>query len=163
VFTSSHQLPFWIDLQFAVVLGIVWSVLLNRLVANMLHQGIVQCLLKLAVLLACKGLIYADSDAHSSVGKLRSGAELAFSNGNTDESLKLWEEVIALEPENDSNYYKRFRVFLRQQKLKEALSDLNSALKYNPSNENALVQRSKLQIRMGRCDEAVHDFAALKK
>ena len=129
----------------------------------MLHQGIVQCLLKLAVLLACKGLVYADSDAHSSVGKLRSGAELAFSNGNSDESLKLWEEVIALEPENDSNYYKRFRVFLRQQKLKEALSDLNSALKYNPSNENALVQRSKLQIRMGRCDEAVHDFAALKK
>eukprot|EP01032_Pedospumella_encystans_P020738 gene20738-23551_t len=104
----------------------------------MLHQGILQCLLKLAVLLACKGLIYADSDAHSSVGKLRSGAELAFSNGNSDESLKLWEEVIALEPENDSNYYKRFRVFLRQQKLKEALSDLNSALKYNPSNENAL-------------------------
>lgn len=114
-------------------------------------------------MLAFKDIVYADGDAQSSVGKLRSGAELAFSNGDTDQSLKLWEEVIALEPDNDSNYYKRYRVYLRQQKLKEALSDLNSALKYNPSNENALVQRSKLQIRMGRCEDAVHDFVALRK
>ena len=131
--------------------------------ATMMHKGAIQCFLKLVVMLAFKELVFADTDAHSSVGKLRSGAELAFSNGNADESLKLWEEVIALEPENDSNYYKRFRVYLRQQKLKEALADLNSAIKYNPSHENALVQRSKLQIRMGRCDEAVHDFAALKR
>ena len=104
----------------------------------------------------------ADVDAQS-IGKLRSGAELAFSNGETEQSIRLWEEVIHLEPENDSNYYKRFRVFLRQQKLKEALADLNTALRLNPKNENALVQRSKLQLRMGRCDDATRDFESLKK
>ena len=106
--------------------------------------------------------IHGDADIQA-VGKLRSGAEVAFSNGETEQSLKLWEQVIALEPENDSNYYKRFRVYLRQHKLKEALADLNSALKLNPSNENALVQRSKLKLRLGKCDESIHDYELLKK
>lgn len=122
-----------------------------------------RCFLKIMVVLALSDLIAADPDAQQSIGKLRSGAELAFSNGETEQALKLWEEVISLEPDNDSNYYKRYRVYLRQQKLKEALADLNAALRINPKNENALVQRSKLQIRMGRCDDAVADFALLKR
>lgn len=68
-----------------------------------------------------------------------------------------------MEPQNENNFYKRFRVYLRQQKLKEALADLNSALTINPSYEVVLVQRAKLQIRMGRCDEALGDFQHLKK
>lgn len=96
-----------------------------------------------------------------SVGKLRSSAELAFSKGEITEALALWQKVIAIEP-NDSNYYRRFRVYLRQQKLKEALSDLNKALEINPKHENALFQRSKLHIKMGKCTDAVHDFDKLK-
>lgn len=68
-----------------------------------------------------------------------------------------------MEPQNESNFYKRFRVYLRQQKLKEALADLNSALIINPAYEVVLVQRAKLQIRMGRCDEALGDFQRLRK
>ena len=68
-----------------------------------------------------------------------------------------------MEPQNENNFYKRFRVFLRQKKLKEALADLNSALTINPLYEVVLVQRAKLQIRMGRCDEALVDFQHLKK
>lgn len=68
-----------------------------------------------------------------------------------------------MEPQNESNFYKRFRVYLRQQKLKEALADLNSALIINPSYEVVLVQRAKLQIRMGRCDEALSDYQKLRK
>jgi predicted Zn-dependent protease len=67
-----------------------------------------------------------------------------------------------MEPKNENNFYKRFRVFLRQQKLKEALTDLNAALFINPAYEVVLVQRAKLQIRMGRCSEAVTDFQKLK-
>ena len=129
---------------------------------EMLFKGAVQTFLKLFVLLAVSDIMFADPDVQS-IGKIRSGAELAFSNGDIDQAIKLWEEVITMEPDNDSNYYKRYRVYLRQQKLKEALADLNSAIRINPQNENALVQRSKLQIRMGRCDEAAHDYAALRK
>lgn len=110
-------------------------------------------------LIFSKGL--ASDPAVASVGKLRSSAEQALSKGDVSEALKLWEQVIAIEP-NDSNFYKRFRVYLRQQKLKEALSDLNKALEINPKHENALVQRGKLQIRIGRCAEAVTDYDNLK-
>lgn len=129
----------------------------------MLFKRPLSYFVKFVVLLAFSEVVLADTEAHQSVGKIRSSAELAFSNGEIEQSIKLWEEVINLEPDNDSNYYKRFRVYLRQQKLKEALADLSTALKLNPKNENALVQRSKLSVRMGRCDEAVHDYNALKK
>ena len=68
-----------------------------------------------------------------------------------------------MEPDNDSNYYKRFRVYLRQQKLKEALADLNSALNLKPNNENALGQRAKLHMKLGKCAEADADLDKLKK
>lgn len=98
-----------------------------------------------------------------SVGKLRSAADVAFTNGQYEQALDMWAKVIALEPNNDANFYKRFRVYLRQQKLKEAFADLNYALKLNPKNEGALVQRAKLALRLGKCEESEHDFTAIKR
>lgn len=71
--------------------------------------------------------------------------------------------MIDLEPSNDGNFYKRFRVYLRQNKLKEALADLNSALALKPENTAALSQRGKLLLRLGRCQDAETDLLALKK
>ena len=81
------------------------------------------------VLLAC---VLGEVDVQVNVGKLRSSAEAAFSEGRPDESLKLWAQVIAAEPDNHSNYYKRFRVYLRKLKYKEAVADLTSALGIKP-------------------------------
>lgn len=97
-----------------------------------------------------------------SVGKLRSAAEVAFSKGDVDQALRLWGQVIGLEPQNENNFYKRFRVYLRQQKLKEALSDLSAALSIKPDFEAVLAQRAKLQLKMGRCHEAKTDFDKLR-
>ena len=108
------------------------------------------------LIVACR----ADGENSQSVGKVRSGAELAFSKGDIEGALKMWSQVIAMEPNNDANFFKRFRVFLRQNKYKEALADLNSALSIKPTNEGALVQKGKLEMRMGRCSEA---FASLQK
>ena len=47
--------------------------------------------------------------------------------------------------------------------IEEALADLNSALLINPAHEVVLGQRAKLQIRMGRCDEALADFQKLSR
>jgi tetratricopeptide (TPR) repeat protein len=138
----------------------------------MLRWSALNCFLKLFFMLAFTDFIShtcainadtASATEIQSIGKLRSGAELAFSKGETDQALQLWEKVIAMEPNNDSNYYKRYRVYIRQLKLKEALSDLNVALSLNPQNENALVQRGKLHLRMGRCEESVVDFELLQK
>ena len=105
----------------------------------------------------------ADANTAPSIGKLRSSAEVLFTKGELDKSVEMWSKVIAMEPENDANYYKRFRVYLRQQKLKEALSDLSAVLKINPKHENALVQRAKLHTRLGKCTEAEGDYDLLKK
>jgi DnaJ family protein C protein 3 len=105
----------------------------------------------------------SDTAEAPSAGKLRNAADVFFTNGQYEQSLDMWAKVIALEPQNDANFYKRFRVYLRQQRLREALSDLNAALKLNPKNEGALVQRAKLSLRLGKCEDAERDFALLKK
>ena len=97
-----------------------------------------------------------------SVGKVRSSADQAFAKGDIDQALQLWGKVIEMEPKNEVNFYKRFRVYLRQQKLKEALADLNNALSINPQYETVLVQRAKLQVRLGRCDDAIKDYQRLR-
>ena len=107
-------------------------------------------------------MIYGD-EAVQSVGKIRSSAELAFSKGEVETALKLWGQVISMEPFNDGNFFKRFRVYLRQSKLKEALSDLNSALQLKPENEAALAQKGKLEMRMGRCADAVANMQKLQR
>lgn len=114
-------------------------------------------------MLAFKDLVFAaDNDSRSSVQQLRSDAERAFSKGNSDESLKLWAQVIALEPANGDHYYKRFRVHLDKLMLTEAKADLDYTIKNNPTNRNALEDRSKLIDLMRRFDEADRGFAARK-
>lgn len=108
-------------------------------------------------------VVLADPEVLQSVGKLRSNAEVLFSEKQYDKALEMWSKVIAMEPDNDSNYYKRFRVYLTQQKYKEALADLNAALTRNPQNENALSQRAKLNMRLGRCEESERDLVSLKR
>lgn len=70
---------------------------------------------------------------------------------------------MSLEPESASNYYKRFRVYLRLKKYKEAVSDLSSTLKYDPKHEQALSQRAKLHLRLGNCFDAEYDYNMLKR
>lgn len=108
------------------------------------------CVLKLILILAFTGVVYGDTDAQSTIQNIRSSAELAFAKGQSDESLKLWGHVIALEPNNGDNYYKRFRVHLDQLMLQEAMADLDATLKHDQTNRNALEERSKLFSMMRR-------------
>lgn len=41
-------------------------------------------------------------------------------------------QVIELEPKNERNFYKRFRVFLSKRKYAEAIKDLSRALELKP-------------------------------
>lgn len=102
-------------------------------------------------------------EAVISVGKLRASADVAFSSGDLDQALNLWAKVIEIEPENENNYYKRFRIYLRQNRLKEALADLNAAIRIKSNFETALVQRAKLSLRLGKCIDAESDFATIRK
>lgn len=122
-----------------------------------------EMLIHIVFILVCLEYVSAgDGTTVESPGKLRASAELAASKNDFDGALKIWGKVIELEPSNDANFYKRFRIYLRQQKLKEALQDLNSALHLVPNDEKTLAQKSKLELRMGRCNEADSTFQKLR-
>jgi tetratricopeptide (TPR) repeat protein len=110
-----------------------------------------------------QGTAASESDGLQSVGKIRAAAEVAFSKGEVDQALQLWEKVIKMEPTNEQNFYKRFRIYLRQQKLKEALADLNAALAIKPEYEAVLAQRGKLNLRLGYCNQAEEDLKKLQR
>lgn len=126
----------------------------------------ISCLtaLKALLILVCADKVFGEgTEATQSVGKIRSSADAAFSKGEIDQALKLWTEVIKLEPKNENNFYKRFRVYLRQQKYREALADLNSALTIKANDVNILTQRAKLQMKLGKCKESEADYAVLTR
>lgn len=107
--------------------------------------------------------VACDETQKASVGKLRASADEAFASGNLIEAIKLWSDVISIDDKNESNFYKRFRVYLRQNKLKEALGDLNKAINIKPNYEAALSQRGKLNLKLGKCNDAILDMNKLKE
>lgn len=66
-------------------------------------------------------------------------ADEALISGKADEALQLLGRVIALEPLNERNYFKRSRVYSRLHKHSAALSDLDASLRLAPEYEVALV------------------------
>lgn len=47
-------------------------------------------------------------------------------------------QVIELEPKNERNFYKRFRVFLSKRRYAEAISDLSRALELKPKYKQVI-------------------------
>ena len=68
----------------------------------------------------------------ASASKLRSLGENAMVAGKYDEAAELYKKVIQVEPGEARNYYKLFRVHLRQQKYKNAVQDLATAVEVDP-------------------------------
>ena len=83
--------------------------------------------------------------------------------GDLDKGLKLLNEVVSMEPSNERNYVKRYRVYVRKRKFKEAFADLTTALSLKPSYKAALAPRAKLGLQLGRCAEAAADLAQLRQ
>jgi tetratricopeptide (TPR) repeat protein len=71
--------------------------------------------------------------------------------------------VIDQEPEVATNYYKRFRVHLRQKSFTAAIADLTSAITLNADYDQAYAQRGKLNLKIGNCAGAESDFTNLKR
>lgn len=123
-------------------------------------QGVI---LRVAVLQLSVLCPLAFTDKEESPGKLRSMADEALMNGKAEVALQLLGRVITLEPLNERNYYKRSRVHTRMKRPAAALTDLDASLRLAPEYEAALTSRAKLLASVGRCREAVEDWAVAKQ
>jgi DnaJ family protein C protein 3 len=102
-----------------------------------------------------------DAKKKASVPKLRSDGDMAFAKGDMKKAKKLFKKVIKLEPKNERNYYKLFRVHLKERAYPEAIKDLTKALEVAPKYKEGLYQRGHLNIQMGHCVEASADLDTL--
>ncbi len=92
------------------------------------HSGVVSAagaaamlvLLVLPLLLTQVGALPPGAEG-ASASKLRSLGETAMVGGQYDQAAELYKKVIQIEPNDARNYYKLFRVHLRQQKYKNAV------------------------------------------
>jgi len=102
----------------------------------------------------------SSTDDAISVGKLRSLAEEAMMERRLDDAASLYSRAIAAEPSNAANHYKLYRVHSRMRNFVGALRDITSACEMEPSRREYRVQKARLLTSLGRCDEAVLDYAA---
>ena len=100
--------------------------------------------------------------AEETPGQLRSKADEALLKRDTDTALSLLARAIALEPDNERNYFKRATVLKRAGKAARAVADLDAALQIKPGYGAALVARARALLGIGRCAEAKKDYEAAK-
>jgi DnaJ family protein C protein 3 len=96
-----------------------------------------------------------------SAGKLRSLGEAAMSERRFDDAASFYSQAIELEPDNAANYYKLFRVHSRMRSHLSALKDITQACEVDGTNSEYRIQKAKLLVNLGQCEEAVEEYNVL--
>ena len=79
------------------------------------------------------------------------------------EAVPYYRKAIEVEPDNAVNYYKLYSVHKRMRSLSEALTDITQAVELNGSRADWRIQKAKLLVNLGRCDEAAVEYAAARE
>ncbi|ETW10253.1 hypothetical protein H310_00603 [Aphanomyces invadans] len=91
------------------------------------------------------------------IGKVTVAAENAFASGDMKKAIALYSQILDVDP-NERLYYKRYRAYLADRKYTSALADLTSAVTVKPTYTQGYLQRGRLNVMIGNCADAVHDF-----
>ena len=100
----------------------------------------------------------SSSSSDKSAGKLRSLGEVAMSERRFDDAVSYYNQAIELEPQNAANYYKLFRVHSRMRSYVNALEDITQACEMDKTNGEYRMQKAKLLVNLGQCDEAIEEY-----
>jgi DnaJ family protein C protein 3 len=123
-----------------------------------------------------------DKNQIHSAGKLRQLAETSLMERNFSNAETYYRQAISIEPTNALNYYKLYNLHKRMRKFGEALDDITEACELlektddgggggnnSGNNKNGDKVReykhikAKLLVNLGRCDEAVQEYATLNE
>jgi tetratricopeptide (TPR) repeat protein len=80
--------------------------------------------------------------------------------GNTREAHAAVDQMLAQNDMSSSSYYMKGLVYSKEYKDKEAIAQLNNALRYNPGNNQALVLAGNILRRNGNHAQAIKPFEA---
>ena len=98
-----------------------------------------------------------------SAGKLRSLGEVAMSERKFDEAASYYSQAIEVEPNVASNYYKLYSVHKRMRSLNSALNDITKAVELDGTKADWRIQKAKLLVNLGRCEEATLEYSEAGK
>ena len=98
-----------------------------------------------------------------SAGKLRSLGEQAMSERKFSDAASYYHQAINLEPTNYVNHYKLYCLHSRMRSLGDALTDLTEACALSPDKVEWGVQKAKLLVSLGRCEEATVEYGRVKQ
>lgn len=110
------------------------------------------------LLLASSAVVTASEGQVQSAGKLRSLGEQAMIEGKYSEAVTYYSQVIKMEPEKASNFFKLFRVHNRMRNYVSALRDITQACEVAPDENEYRYQKAKLLVSLGQCDEALSEY-----
>lgn len=132
-------------------------------------QRLLRRLAALSILLLTAPLLSQTSPATAdelSPGKLRSLGENALVERDYAAASSYYRRAIELEPSNAVNYHKLYNVHKRQRLLADALDDISNAVRLQAESGGDATklrdyrrQKAQLLTGLGRCDEAVREFA----
>jgi len=94
----------------------------------------------------------------SEVGRLLSEAKTKIFNGQKEEALKLYAQVIALEPDHAEYYEKRSVLLYEMKRYEESLRDDTKAVELDPANAEYYYSRAVTFHAMDRYEEALLDY-----
>lgn len=98
-----------------------------------------------------------------SAGKLRSLGEVALSERKFPEAESYYQQAIEVEPQNAVNYYKLYSLHKRMRSHSDALDDISKAVELKGDKADWRIQKAKLLVNLGRCEEANVEYMEAKK
>jgi lipoprotein NlpI len=85
-------------------------------------------------------------------------ADAAFGKGDRDAALKLADEAVKAYPDQAAAYLLRSKVREAVRQNAEALADLDTVLKLDPTRVEAVNRRGAVEFKLGRIKESIADF-----
>ena len=113
--------------------------------------------------ISCAEASATDDKGTLSAGKLRSLGEEAASERKFDEAADYYSQAIEIEPDKATNYYKLYSVHKRMRSFNSALNDITKAVELDGSKSDWRIQKAKLLVNLGRCEEATVEYVEAGK
>ncbi|MEO1522403.1 MAG: tetratricopeptide repeat protein [Cyanobacteria bacterium J06633_2] len=79
-------------------------------------------------------------------------------NGNHENAIALFDELVSREPSNASHYNNRGLVYFQMSELDRAIADYNKAIKLNPELDSAYNNRANYYACKGQLLSAILDY-----